>query len=268
MDQLLMRMPGAFAGLLFGAIACGGNYSAPAGNAPTMKLAASPRFGNHLVDGNGRSLYSFGADLPASAAKAAVSNCGTACVAAWPVFHADDVVVEGISADDVGEITRPDGSKQTTFRGWPLYFFAGDAMPGDLNGEGVGDISFVLRDQAYSILLMSSTPAREPEPYLNDGTGRSLYQFFQDTPGTAGSDPVSACTVGCLVKWPIFLSETAVVPSGLAASDFTVFTRPDGQRQSAYKGRPLYFFAGDAAPGDTTGRGVANRDTVDPRSIP
>ena len=63
-------------------------------------------------------------------------------------------------------------------------------------------------------------------------------------------------------------SDAAVVPSDLAASDFTVFTRPDGQRQSAYKGHPLYFFAGDAAPGDTTGRGVANRDTVDPRNTP
>jgi predicted lipoprotein with Yx(FWY)xxD motif len=98
--------------------------------------------------------------------------------------------------------------------------------------------------------------------------GRSLYQIFQDTTRTASSDPVSAGTVRCLVTWPIFLSEAAVVPSGLAASDFTVFTRLDGQRQSAYKGRPLYFFAGDAAPGETTGRGVANRDTVNPRNIP
>jgi len=163
--------------------------------------------------------------------------------------------------------SRSDSSKQTTFRGWPLYFFVGDAKAGDVKGEGVGDVWFVLRDQPYSIALMSNAPGPEPEPYLSDGTGRSLYQFFQDTTGTASSDPVSACTVRCLVNWPIFLSDAAVVPSGLAASDFTVFTRPDGQRQSAYKGHPLYFFAGDAAPGDTTGRGVANRDTVDPRNI-
>jgi len=60
-----------------------------------------------------------------------------------------------------------------------------------------------------------------------------------------------------------------VVPSALATSDFTVFTRPDGQKHSAYKGHPLYFFAGDAAAGDTKGRGVNNAwDTVDPRNIP
>jgi predicted lipoprotein with Yx(FWY)xxD motif len=38
--------------------------------------------------------------------------------------------------------------------------------------------------------------------------------------------------------------------------------------QSAYKGHPLYFFAGDAAPGDTKGRGVNNVwDSLDPRVL-
>ena len=58
------------------------------------------------------------------------------------------------------------------------------------------------------------------------------------------------------------------MPSALQASDFTVFTRPDGLQQTAYKGHPLYFFASDAAAGDTKGRGVNNRNTLDPRNIP
>jgi predicted lipoprotein with Yx(FWY)xxD motif len=28
--------------------------------------------------------------------------------------------------------------------GWPLYFFANDAAPGDTNGQGVGDNWFVV----------------------------------------------------------------------------------------------------------------------------
>jgi len=134
-------------------------------------------------------------------------------------------------------ITRSDGSKQTTFRGWPLYFFVGDAKAGDVKGEGVGNVWFVLREEPYSILLMSNAPGPEPEPYLSDGTGRSLYQFFQDTAGTASSDPVSACTVRCLVNWPIFLLDAAVVPSRLATSDFTVFT-PTGSGSPRTKAVP------------------------------
>ncbi|TMA91869.1 MAG: hypothetical protein E6J65_08525 [Deltaproteobacteria bacterium] len=275
---------GAVAGLIFSAVACGGNDSAsggggnnnppsggpPPAGAPTMKIATSATLGNYLVDGNGRSLYYYAKDFPAAGSNAAVSNCTGAggCLALWPVFDASSVVVQGINASDVGEITRADGSKQTTFRGWPLYYFAGDMNAGDVNGEGFGSIWFVLHDQAYSVLLMSNPSGQPPTLYLADGAGRTLYYFFQDTVGTATTPPVSACTTTCLASWPIFLTNSTVVPSILTASDFTVFTRPDGQMQSAYKGHPLYYFAGDAAPGDTKGRGVNNVwDSLDPRVL-
>jgi predicted lipoprotein with Yx(FWY)xxD motif len=265
MNQMLrIRMPLVIAGLLCSAIACGGSSDSPA---VALKLATNARLGNYLVDGNGRSLYFFGVDLPASGSKAAVSNCSDACAAAWLSFHAGNAVFQGISASDVGEITRADGSKQTTYQGWPLYFYVGDARAGDINGEGVGSVWFVLHDQAYSITLLSNAPGAEPEPYLADGTGRSLYFFSHDTVGTSTAQPVSACTTAtCLTSFPIFLSDQAVLPSALAASDFTAFTRADGQRQSAYKGHPLYFFSGDATAGDTKGRGFNGAwNTLDPK---
>ena len=267
MNQVLrIRVLGAFSGLLCGAVGCGGYDSS--GNGAALMLAPDARVGSHLVDGSGRSLYYFGKDLPASGSNAAISNCTGGCLASWPIFHAPSAVFQGIDAADVGEIAASDGSRQTTYRGWPLYYFVGDAKAGDLNGEGVDEVWFVLRDQAYAIALLSK-PAGQPDLYLSDGAGRSLYFFSQDTNGTVTSDPVSACTsAGCLANWPIFLAANAVVPSALAASDLTVFTRPDGQRQSAYKGHPMYFFVGDATAGDTNGRGVNNRDTVDPRNVP
>ncbi|HYV66219.1 MAG TPA: hypothetical protein VE964_08240 [Myxococcales bacterium] len=268
MDRIArLRLLGAFAALLCGAVGCGGSDSAA--NAPALMLAQDARLGSHLVDGSGRSLYYFGKDLPVSGSNPAVSNCSGGCAASWPVFHVSSSLFQGIAAQDVGEITRTDGSPQTTYRGWPLYYFAGDRNPGDVNGEGIDDVWFVLRDQAYSVALMSkSTGVDAPGLYLSDGAGRTLYVSPQDTAGTAGSDPVSACTERCLVNWPLFLSESPVVPSALAASDFTVFTRPDGQRQSAYKGHPLYFFAGDATAGDTSGKGVGARETVNPTNLP
>lgn len=260
-----IRVPGVFAGLLLAAVACGGSSDSPQADAPSLKLATSAKVGSYLVDGSGRSLYHFGEDLPASASKVAESSCSGVCAATWPSFHVANALVQGISAGDVGEITRSDGSKQTTYQGWPLYYYAGDARAGDLNGEGVDSIWFVLHDQAYSIDLLS-TARPEPEPYLADGSGRSLYLFSHDTVGTATADPVSACTTPqCLNNFPIFVTDQAVVPSALVATDFTVFTRPDGQKQSAYKGHPLYFFSGDAAPGDTKGRGFNGAwNTLDP----
>jgi predicted lipoprotein with Yx(FWY)xxD motif len=43
----------------------------------------------------------------------------------------------------LGTIDRPDGSVQATYDGFPLYYFAGDAAPGDANGESVGGVWFI-----------------------------------------------------------------------------------------------------------------------------
>ena len=160
-----IRAFGAVAGLLC-AISCGG-----IDDPSTLKLRADARVGNHLVDHDGRSLYYFGQDLPGSAAQAATSNCSGSCAALWPSFHADENLGQGISVTDVGEITRADGTKQTTFRGWPLYRYSGDGRPGDLNGEGIDDVWFVLRDQPYSYLLLSNAPVTEARA-LPDGCHR------------------------------------------------------------------------------------------------
>src|SRR6266852_7534608 len=79
--------------------------------AVTMMLGMSPRFGNYLVDGSGRTLYLFALDLPAGGGNPAVSNCGgspsdtTSCIYLWPIFHAATVNVQGINASDVGGLS-------------------------------------------------------------------------------------------------------------------------------------------------------------------
>ena len=46
----------------------------------------------------------------------------------------------GLSPGDFGNITREDGQKQVTYKGMPLYYFAGDKAPGDTAGQGVRDV--------------------------------------------------------------------------------------------------------------------------------
>jgi len=86
--------------------------------------------------------------------------------------------------------------------------------------------------------------------YLADSKGMTLYHFKSDSPGK------SACTGGCLQRWPIFYSEKMEVPKGLDAKDFGTITREDGKKQTTFRGYPLYYFASDKKPGDALGQGV------------
>jgi predicted lipoprotein with Yx(FWY)xxD motif len=89
--------------------------------------------------------------------------------------------------------------------------------------------------------------------YLTNATGWTLYTFWRDIP----SNGTSRCAGSCIEKWPAFYVANLTLPSGLSATSFTVITRPDGSKQLAYDGWPLYYFINDMKPGDTNGQGIA-----------
>ncbi|MCD2196654.1 hypothetical protein LQ327_25110 [Actinomycetospora endophytica] len=67
------------------------------------------------------------------------ATCTDACATAWPpVLAGDTPWLKGVSAEKVGSVDRPDGTKQLTLNGWPLYRYAKDTKPGDTTGNGVG----------------------------------------------------------------------------------------------------------------------------------
>lgn len=81
-------------------------------------------------------LYYFITDVPASG----TSTCYTAanCTTFWPIFSVDSIVVSPpLKPADFSSISRTDGKKQTTYLGWPLYYFQKDTKPGDIKGENV-----------------------------------------------------------------------------------------------------------------------------------
>lgn len=79
--------------------------------------------------------------------------------------------------------------------------------------------------------------------------GGSLYVF------TADSEGASACTGSCADSWPP-LSADVGLASDLDQSIFTSITRDDGTDQLAVNGMPLYYYAADSGPGDTSGYGL------------
>ena len=68
------------------------------------------------------------------------STCVDDCAAAWPALGGPVTAGEGADEAMLGTAARPDdGSEQATYNGWPLYYFAQDAAPGDTTGQGLGE---------------------------------------------------------------------------------------------------------------------------------
>lgn len=83
------------------------------------------------------------------------------------------------------------------------------------------------------------------EVLVND-KGMTLYTFDEDSSGA------SVCYGKCAENWP----PLAASADAASVGDFTAIARDDGMAQWAYKGKPLYLWVRDKAPGDTTGDGA------------
>jgi predicted lipoprotein with Yx(FWY)xxD motif len=114
----------------------------PVTGAATVEVSESADFGPILVDAQGMSLYLFTNDTQNSGA----STCADDCLAEWPALttDGDPAAGEGVDASLLGTIKRDDGSTQVTYNGWPLYYFADDTAAGDTNGQGLGDVWFLV----------------------------------------------------------------------------------------------------------------------------
>ncbi|WGV57243.1 hypothetical protein QIH01_17240 [Brevibacillus brevis] len=108
-----------------------------------LQLLKNEKAGEYLADPQGRALYYFKKD------QAGKSNCSGDCLANWPAFTQEDFAVpEGFDKKDFDTITREDnGKKQVTYKGFPLYYFAKDQQVGDVNGQGVKEVWFVINSE-------------------------------------------------------------------------------------------------------------------------
>lgn len=88
--------------------------------------------------------------------------------------------------------------------------------------------------------------------YLTGRNGMTLYIFKNDSANT------SVCEGDCATNWPPLVVAADRTPSAEdgVTGKLTTFARADGSMQVAYDGKPLYYFAGDQAAGDTNGQGV------------
>jgi len=139
------------AALTVAAAACGGNDDegtgtaapaapttvAQAANGATVAIASSS-LGDILVDADGRTLYAFTKD------KGDQSACSGECATNWPALSGPATAGTGVQASLLSTAMQANGNSQVTYGGKPLYHFAGDAKPGDTNGQSVGNVWFAV----------------------------------------------------------------------------------------------------------------------------
>jgi predicted lipoprotein with Yx(FWY)xxD motif len=230
------------------------------GETVSVKTASSD-LGEILVGIDGMTLYGFTNDVDSK------STCNGACADAWPPVIVDEDWTVGPELDNAifSTTTRDDGTIQLVAGKWPLYYFSGDAAPGDTNGQGSGDVWFVVGKDARLIDAPGSAPAAAAAPapaeaqvrvaetelglVLVDSDGHTLYGFTKDSSGTP------TCVDACADAWPPLVIDGEPQVGDLDASTFSAVERPDGDTQLKAGKWPLYRFAGDEAEGDINGQG-------------
>lgn len=112
-----------------------------------------------VVTASGRTLYTLSAETHGR------FICTRSCLSTWhPLKVPAGGTVVGVAK--LGVIKRPDGSRQATFNGRPLYTFSGDAHKGDANGEGFKDVG-----TWHAAAVSSSGKASPSTPAGGGGVG-------------------------------------------------------------------------------------------------
>lgn len=111
------------------------------GSGPFVQIAESAEYGPILVDGDCRTLYGFTPDADGE------PTCIDDCASAWPpLFVTEDAVpplADELDPSLFSVVEHPEGA-MLKVGDWPLYYFASDAAPGDVLGQGVGGVWFVV----------------------------------------------------------------------------------------------------------------------------
>lgn len=107
------------------------------GAGPFVQTAVT-EYGTVLVDAGCRAVYAFLTDTEGE------PTCTDRCAATWPpLVVPDDAVPEvatGLDPALFSVVEHPTDGPMLKAGDWPLYLFASDVAPGDLNGQGVGDV--------------------------------------------------------------------------------------------------------------------------------
>jgi predicted lipoprotein with Yx(FWY)xxD motif len=92
-----------------------------------------------VVDGDGKTVYFYTRDTTGETKSACTGGCATL----WPaVTSAAAPTLQGVTGK-IGTVTSAEGKQQVTLNGMPIYYYAKDTAPGQVNGQGVAGVWYV-----------------------------------------------------------------------------------------------------------------------------
>lgn len=220
---------------------------------------------------HGMSLYTFDLD------DSGVSQCEGDCLMRWPALMARQGAQPNLPFT---LIERQGGGLQWALNDQPLYFYHADNKAGDTKGDGVGGVWHLAHSAPIMVRAGSSESDQNSSSTFMVGHGNllnvagesdvsrngfTLYTFDLETDGTFDADtdvskpPQLACFGTCAERWPPLYASKDDNSFG----NFTIIRRDnpatdsvEDEYQWMHANRPLYFYTGDTAPGETNGDGI------------
>lgn len=150
MNKRIFAMFVVMATVVLGLAACGGGSSsggASSAKDPSTIKVDSSSLGDILVDGSGRALYLFSPDGDSNTNS---MKCDATCLQLWPPMKGKPKAGAGVDASLIG-ISTGEGAGQATYAGHPLYYYAKDSEAGDVDGQGIGKIWYVLDGKGAAV---------------------------------------------------------------------------------------------------------------------
>jgi len=107
----------------------------------SVNIAHSSSVGSYLANKTGWTLYIYANDVQGSY----ISACYDQCAVTSPPFYATSLSIpSGLDRSSFIPFKRSDGTMQLSYNGYPLYYYTYDTAPGDMKGQNVGHVWYVI----------------------------------------------------------------------------------------------------------------------------
>jgi len=133
-------------------------------SAAAVNVGQNSSLGSFLANASGWTLYMFANDTQATSSAAAVSACTDTCTTIWQplLTNGAPTAGTGVTASMLGTFTRPDGSVQVTYNGWPLYTYTQDTAAGQTNGQGFNSLWYAVTPAGTQVSGSAMAPTATP----------------------------------------------------------------------------------------------------------
>jgi predicted lipoprotein with Yx(FWY)xxD motif len=146
----------------------------------TVKVVTTADYGKVLATSGGLTLYHYTDETRGKV------DCKGACAKLWPPLlvkaGAKPTAGAGLTASKLGTLRRPDGGTQVTYNGLGLYRYAPDRKAGDVKGQGLFKVWFVIAPSGKIVKRAAAAaaappPASPPPPTESAPPGGGGYDY-------------------------------------------------------------------------------------------